>query len=161
MWFRRKPKQEPADAMRGLREQALTVTAADLGGAVGPGCFGVLMETGYPDAVATLVAFVDGTTSLYISSGGGVIGAGEKPAVRAASAQFVARAAADFPHFVSTVETPLPAPGRVRFYLRTSSGTFTAEAAEQDLGHGRHALSPVFHAGHAVITAIREASPQA
>lgn len=31
-------------------------------------------------------------------------------------------------------------------------------AGEEDLGYGRHRLSPVFHAGHAVITAIRELS---
>jgi len=37
----------------------------------------ILMETGYPEAVASLVCIADGTTSLYLSSGGGVIGAGE------------------------------------------------------------------------------------
>jgi hypothetical protein len=46
----------------------------------------------------------------------------------------------------------------VRFYVRTFTGTFVGEADEQDLGYNRHALSPVFHAGHAVITAVREAS---
>ena len=52
----------------------------------------------------------------------------------------------------------LPAEGRVRFYLRTFSGTLTAEAAEQDLGEDRHTLSPLFYAGHQVITAMRQVS---
>jgi len=33
-----------------------------------------------------------------------------------------------------------------------------AEADEQDLGHGRHPLTHVFHAGHGVIAAVREAT---
>jgi hypothetical protein len=32
------------------------------------------------------------------------------------------------------------------------------EVMEEDLGRNLHPLSPVYHAGHAVITAIREAS---
>jgi hypothetical protein len=33
--------------------------------------WGILMETGYSEATATLLALGDGTTSLYLSSGGG------------------------------------------------------------------------------------------
>ncbi len=51
---------------------------------------------------------------------------------------------------------PLPAQGRVRFYVRTFGGLVTAEADEDDLGYERHELSPVFRAGHAVISEIRE-----
>jgi len=40
----------------------------------------------------------------------------------------------------------------------TFEGTLTGEACEEDLGGNRHVLSPVFQAGHVVITAIREAS---
>jgi hypothetical protein len=52
----------------------------------------------------------------------------------------------------------MPSVGRVRFFLRTFAGTLTAEADEEDLGEGRHPLSPLFHAGHEVITAVRESS---
>jgi len=37
----------------------------------------------------TLVVLADGTTSLYFSSGGGIIGAGERPEVRKASERFL------------------------------------------------------------------------
>ena len=43
----------------------------------------------------------------------------------------------------------------MRFYVRTFQATLTAEANEQDLGQNRHKLSPLFHAGHAVITQMR------
>jgi hypothetical protein len=35
----------------------------------------VLMELGLEQGVATMVAFADGTVSLYFSGGGGIIGA--------------------------------------------------------------------------------------
>jgi hypothetical protein len=49
MWFRRKPKSDAADASRSLREQALTITADQLGltrTPDGPEVWGMLMETG-------------------------------------------------------------------------------------------------------------------
>jgi hypothetical protein len=117
------------------------------------------METGYPQAVATLVVFGDGTTSLYFSNGGGVIGAGEHDVVRAAGETLLSSAEAHLDDFAVAVGTPLPEVGRVRFYVRTFNATLSAEANEEDLGEGRHQLSPVFHAGHSVISAVRESTP--
>ena len=162
MWFRRKPKADPAETIRGLRQHALTVSAAELGlgpTADRPQVWGVVMETGYPEAVATLVVLGEGTTSLYFSNGGGVIGAGEHAAVRAAGQIVLASAEQYLDGFTVTAATPLPGVGQVRFYLRTFTGTLSAEANEQDLGERRHKLSPLFHAAHSVIAAIREATP--
>jgi hypothetical protein len=170
MWFRRKPKpsgapssSDPAEVMRQLREQALTLGAAELGLERMPrgGVWGVLMETGIPNAAVSLVSFADGTTSLYFSSGGRVLGAGAHVRVRAVADAFLARVAEHLAHFTPARTTPLPAPGRVRFYVRSTGGTLTAEAGEEDLGQGRHALSPVFHAGHSLITAVRQHSEPA
>ena len=163
--FGGKPKSDPdpVEMSRRLRDQALTVGPGELGlapTAARQHVWGVLMELGYPQAVATLVALGDGTTSLYISTGGGIIGAGEHPPVRAASEKFLAATEAHLAGFQPAAETPLPQTGRVRFYVRTYDGILGAEADEQDLGHGRHKLSPLFHAGHAVITEMRLASEQ-
>ena len=161
-WPWKKPMPSPADVARELRERALNYTASELDivptGDL-PNVFGILMETAYPEAVASLVTFVEGTTSLYFSSGGGIIGAGEHDSVRATLAPFFRTAEEHISSFATANATPLPAPGRVRFYLRTHRGTLTAEADEQDLGEMRHPLSPLFHAGHKVITAVREATP--
>ena len=64
----------PAEIYTELRSQALGATAQALG--TKEQTFGVIMETGYPEAVVTLIALSDGTASLYFSNGGGVIGAG-------------------------------------------------------------------------------------
>jgi hypothetical protein len=161
-WFSRKPKPDPADVIRGLREQALTLDPATLKLTPTPGrphVWGVLMETGYEQAAASLVAFADGTTSLYLSNGGGVIGAGEHAAVRQASEGLLSAAESHVGRFAPVPDTALPPPGRVRFVIRTFNGTLGAEVAEADLGGGAHPLSAVFFAAHGVITAIRETTP--
>ena len=170
MWFKRRQKPEPvtapeppdpAEATRLLREQALMVEAGQVGLAPTPQrphVWGLLMETGYPQAVVTLVALADGTASLYFSNGGGIIGAGQHDSVRTAAETLLDAAEAHHAGFAPAAATPPPGVGRVRFYVRTFGGTLTAEADEQDLGDGRHLLAPVFHAGHAMIAAISEVS---
>ncbi len=146
-----------------LREQALTLDA-DLVQLPAEyklqQVWGALMETGYEPAVASLVVFADGSTSLYFSTGGGVIGAGEHAQVRVAALAFLEKSEALLSNLTTTTETPLPGKGRVRFYVRTFTGIRTAEAGEQELAQGRHALSSLFFAGHDVIAEVRAMSEQ-
>src|SRR2546427_3290116 len=126
MFGRGNPGSDPTEMSRKLREQALTVAYDELG--LGPtvarkNVWGVLMELGYPQAVATLVALGDGTTSPYISTGGGIIGAGEHPPVRAAAEKLLGATEAHLDGFQPVAETPLPQTRRVRVYARTVDGT--------------------------------------
>jgi hypothetical protein len=161
VWFQKR-KPDPAATAHGLREQAFSLPAAELGVVPGPGhmrVWSVLMETGYPAAVASLVTVADGTTSLYFSNGGGIIGAGRHERVRAAAALFISAGDNNVAVFAPATEHPVPEVGRVRFYLRTFDGLLTAEASEADLAGNKHRLTPFFLLGQRVITAIREASP--
>ena len=116
----------------------------------------VPMETGYPEAVATLVAVSDGAVSIYFSNGGGIIGAGEHEPVRRIAKEFLSLAAT-FLNDADLVESfALPEPSRVRFFFVTSGGTYMVDALEDDLGYNRHDFSPLFQQGHELITAIRE-----
>ena len=157
------PRQKPDPAvMAGLREKALAVAPAALDAAPTrelPHVFGLLMETGFPEGMVSLVVFADGTVSLYFSNGGGVIGAGEHAPVRAAAAALLASAEAHLHCFAPAAATPPPAEGRVCIYLRCFDGTRGAEASEDDLGEARHALAGLFHAGHRVITELRLRTP--
>jgi hypothetical protein len=160
MWSRRKPKGNPEEVSRRLREQALRVLPEelDLPPLMLGGAWGALMELGYPQAVATLAVFADGTASLYVSTGGGVIGAGEHAPVRAAAREFLGTMGRHLGDLAAADQTPLPESGRVRFYARTSDGTLGAEAGAEELGSGAHPLSAAYHAGHAVIAQMRLAS---
>lgn len=114
------------------------------------------MDSTYPEATATLVAIADGTTSLYLSRGGGIIGGGAHGKVAQQAAQLLNVAEGHLDGLVDSGERGLPGSGRVRLTALTYEGQRSAEAAEDDLGHGRHPLSEVFHAAHAVISELRE-----
>jgi hypothetical protein len=75
------------------------------------------METGYPEAAATLVSLADGTASIYFSSGGGVIGGGPHDTIAAAARRFVSLSKNFLPAMAATRSTRCPNPA-------TSSSTF-------------------------------------
>jgi hypothetical protein len=143
---------------QGLRAQILTLDPAAAGLLHGPDhpvVWGALMETGHPRGTATLVALADGTTSLYFSTGGGIIGGGFHQAVATATRSFLADLEHHLPMLRPDPDATLPAVGQVVIRALTYTGRMSAEAAEDDLGHGRHQLSPVFHAAHRVIAELR------
>jgi hypothetical protein len=156
--FRRKrgTDQPPADVYEGLRRQVLQLTPDQLGAAVADApIVALLMETGYPEAVATLVGVADGTTSLYFSNGGGFIGAGTHPTVAEASRRWLEAGRTFLPELSEVADPPLPDIGMTQFVAVTAEGLRAAVTPEDDLGENRHPLSPFFHAAHEVITQIR------
>jgi hypothetical protein len=153
---RRGTDQQQADVYAGLRQQALHLTPDQLGApsARAP-ILALLMETGYPEAVATLVGVADGTTSLYFSNGGGFIGAGSHAAVAEANRRWLDVGGTFLPELTELADPGLPDVGMTQFVAVTSDGLRGAVAAEEELGEGRHRLSTFFYAAQDVITQIR------
>lgn len=89
----------PVDIYKDLRHQIFSIDPASLGLTPSPSnnVWAVLMETGYPEAVSTLVTIGDGTVSLYFSNGGGIIGVGQHKGPRIACEEFLSLA----PKYVS------------------------------------------------------------
>ena len=142
----------------GLRDQVLNLKADTLDPPLSGPILGVVMETGYPEAIVTLVAIADGTVSLYFSNGGGMIGLGGHEGPRTAGLSLIAKAASYLGSMTPAASHPLPAKGMTQFIVLTRSGTLTAGALEADLGNNSHELSPLFHAAHEVITQARLSS---
>ena len=91
------PSARPAspNVFADLRNKALRLTRAELGlpaGRVPTEPFGVLMEMGYENGSATVVALGEGSASIYLSTGGGSIGGGGHDPVRKAALAMVATA---------------------------------------------------------------------
>jgi hypothetical protein len=146
-----------AEVYRGLREQVFSLKPADLGLKPTAGSvWGVIMETGYPEAVVTLVALGDGTVSLYFSNGGGIIGLGTHEGPGKAARDLLSAAPKYIDKCTRTKLHPLPGKGTTRFHLLGFDGVFTTEAQEEDFGYNRQALSPLFHKAHEVIGEARK-----
>jgi hypothetical protein len=114
------------------------------------------MDMGYPEGTATLVALADGTTSLYTSGGGGVIGAGEHESVAAVTRRLLLATESNLKQFTVRHQVQLPPAGRVLINVLTFGGRFTAEGSNDDLGEGRHPASLVFHAAQEVIHVVHK-----
>jgi hypothetical protein len=153
----RPPEREVADVYTELRQKVLMIEPDQIGLlATTPNqLIAVLMETGYPEAVATLAAIADGTVSMYFSNGGGVIGLGTHEGPRQAAKEFMSLASQYLDLAEPTKSFFLPESGSTRFYFVTPSCVSTIEAREVDLGDGQHNLSPLFYKGHEVITQVR------
>ena len=147
----------PKGVYSSLRHQALSTNRTEIGISLPTDAlaWGTLMETGYDGVTVTLFALADGTTSLYFSNGGGVIGGQGHESVRRANKAFLNQTNQSLEHLSPCETFPIPEPAQTTFYVLTDSGILTGGAAENDLGYGRHALSPLFHAGHEVITQLR------
>src|SRR5205807_5832373 len=85
--FRRRAAEEAPD----LRAQILHADPTMLGFSphLDRPVWGAVMDMAFPDGVASLISLEDGTTSLYTSTGGGVIGGGAHQPVVDATEAFI------------------------------------------------------------------------
>ena len=157
-WFRKPkpPRPSPTEVTAELRKRALQALGESLDGET---LAGIIVDWGFPTATASVVCMADGTTSLYRSSGGGVIGAGTKPAVRLASDALLAAAQNSVREIRDEDDGTAPRPGEFRFHVVTEEGARCATATMEELATGAHPLSPLFVATQNEITALREVSP--
>lgn len=157
------PVPKPAEIYTELRKRILSLSPGEVGvkpTAKLPNVWGILMEMGFRNGTAnfgaaTLVCLAEGTTSLYYSSGGGILGCGNLQPVSKASRAFLGVAEMSSPLMEVTEAFPLPRIGKVRFYVLTYAGALTGEVDEAVLNRGKHPLTRLFFYGQEVITQIR------
>ena len=153
------PSPEPAQTYLQLRGRILSLNPEELhltSSSNAPHVWGVLVETGYEVGVATLVSFADGTTSLYYSTGGGLLGSSDYTSLAEASKTLVAEAERHLQHMSKIKDDiTLPEIGQVSFILLTYSGAFSAIASEQQLASGSHPLSLLYTQARTTIEQLR------
>jgi hypothetical protein len=116
--------------------------------------WGIVIETGYPDAVASLIALADGSVSLYVSDGSGCVGCGANREVRTAGADLLAAAEHGIQLTTSTDDTSYPPSGDVRFCFLSLDGLRSLQVKLEDLNSVDAHLSALYFAGQRVISAI-------
>lgn len=122
--------------------------------------YGVLMELGLDVGVATLVALGDGGVSLYLSGGGGFLGAGENDVVARSARRFAQTAM----RFVEEMpgdqsDLALAEPGETKFFVLIGSAVLSISARTADLQRGLHPLAPLHRAGHALLAEVNAINP--
>lgn len=149
----------PKEMSNELRSMVLNLNPKDVGitkGNFPHTVFALVMETGFPEGSFTLSSIADGSTSLYFSNGGGIIGGGEHKEVLDASTRLLSEAQHFYEKANKVTDYPKPNAGDVIFYFITFDGVRSYSAKEEDLGNERDDLSNLFFAAHNVITELRK-----
>jgi hypothetical protein len=169
-----------AEPYKHLRAQALQLNAAEVGSA--DSTFGVLMETGYPEAVVSLLALADGVLqfaglfgpltlrcpALLRTSPDSCPGVRRRAAHPALARRRRVKGVTSrrrwarhaWPH-VGTLRLRGSHFLRVRCHFPVAMVTIvnilerTADAPEREFGENRQVLSPLFYAAQELITEIR------
>lgn len=116
------------------------------------------METASTKGVTTLLALADGTTALCYNADGSIVAGENHEAFKKVALGFIRLAGRSLPLMIGTEEFPFPKPGQTVFYVFTDYGVFSAGAEQKVLTSGQSLLSPLFYAGHVVITQLRGGS---
>ena len=152
--------KEAQEAYNGLRDMALNTTAAQLELNIAADqvlVYGVVMDWDLGEGIATLVSFSTGDASMYLSSGGGVIGGGPHENVSRAAKELVHKGQQYLSKMDPTTTTPQPDKSCVRFYLLTNKGKFYAQEKFANIENKTSAWLPLFEECNKVITELRSA----
>jgi hypothetical protein len=151
------PPDKAMETYLGLRKMALTASVSAGLKNMGPDDpVVVLMDLNTGKRNATVVAYVDGTASIYISNGGGFLGGGQSyPSVHEAAQKLIAAGRQFKSQMHHTEDYPLPGEGEVFFYMVTDHGVYTVSAPEAELRRRAHPLTALYAAGQEVITQYR------
>jgi hypothetical protein len=149
---------DPADGTPALRRKLLSSKPSDFGLVPStdlPHVWAVMMEMRIGKADVSLVTVAEGSTSLYFSTGGGIIGGGEHDSVRAVNRKLLVFVERNLPMFVP-IEAPLPVLDKaVSFAVLTYEGFRGARDVEARIQQRKSPLWPAYYLGQEVITAMR------
>lgn len=154
---------DPTEAMMGLRLMVLQRSPAEFQFQPTtelPRVYGVLMDWPTSGTTVSVVSLCDGTTSLYTTTGFGILGGGFHESVTQASRVFLHWAEVCYEDTLRTDDLGYPPENRLRFYLMCYDGLRMFEETEDALMRGRNPRSALAGAAQDVITALREIHEQ-
>lgn len=117
--------------------------------------YGMVMDWDLGNGTATLVTFITGDASLYLSSGGGIIGGIGHESVMKASKKIINFSTNYLKDAVLTDATILPAQGELKFYFLTNKGIYTITEQMQNIENGNSQFLELFEEANKLITEIR------
>jgi len=141
-----------------LREMAFSVTPEQLQLSLPSDktvVYGVIMDWGIDTTTATIVSYQTGDASMYLSSGGGVIGGGQHQNVNSAAKLFVNLAQSYLDKATRSETNSLPHQDEVKFYLLTNKGTYVGHDVMRNFENNTSSWLPLFEDANKVLTELR------
>lgn len=140
-----------------LRNMAFHVTAEQLGleNINDNEVYGVIMDWDLGEGIMTLITYQTGDASMYLSTGGGVIGGGQHENVNTATKRFVEQADKYISKTIETDSTPIPDKNCVKFYFLTNSGKYFAQEQMTSFEDETSIWMDYFNEANKVISELR------
>lgn len=113
------------------------------------------MDWNLGDGTMTLITFRTGDASMYLSSGGGVIGGGQHENVRSAVANCLNTADRYLKSGEKVEHSNLPRPNFVNFYFLTTGGHFLIVEEIQNFENESSQVYQLLNEANNVITQLR------
>ncbi len=118
--------------------------------------YGAAMDWDMGNDTITLIAQITGDASMYVKSGGGIVGGGKHPNVSEAAQKFINKAQQFLQFTSSTNATPLPDKNCIRFYLLTNKGKFTAGDSMANIENKSSHWAGLFEEANTVIMEMKK-----
>ena len=140
-----------------LRNAAFNMTIVQLGleNLKDNEVYGVIMDWAIGEGIMTLITYKTGDASMYLSTGGGVIGGGQHENVNVKSKIFVEQAEKYFTQSTKTDSIQLPDKNYVKFYFLTKSGKYFAQEHMTNFENKSSFWMDYFNEANMVITELR------
>jgi hypothetical protein len=150
-------KQKEQNPYSDMRNMAFSATSEQLGlsGMDKNDVYGIVSEMDMNGATATVVTFSNGDTSLYLSSGGGFIGAGQHESVQKVVKKYVENGQKYIEKATKIEEAELPESGMTNFNFLTENGIYSISKSLSELESGKSEFSNLFVELNEVISHIR------
>ncbi len=144
-----------------MRKLAFSFSHEDMGVKMGNDyqVYGAVVDMAVDNInTATMICFIDGTTSLYFSNGGGIIGAGKHEAVNKAVLTFLENCFRTLPitKLAESIDV-LPKENHHTFYLFTKAGIFSIDMDLRDSNKSKEAQL-LFSQSQMVLNELRKVS---
>jgi len=120
-----------------------------------PHVWAALLDIGMANGSATVAVVADGTVSMYTSTGGGMIGAGQHDVIHMPAARFLKTVEAIHDSLEPATEAPLPQAGEAAVVALTYEGMRRA-LVELRLLSPKDPLARAWVAGQDLVAALRE-----
>jgi hypothetical protein len=150
-------KQTEQNPYSDMRNMAFSATSEQLGlsGMDKNDVYGIVSEMDMNGATATVVTFSNGDTSLYLSSGGGFIGAGQHESVQKVVKKYVENGQKYIAKATKIEKAELPESGMTNFNFLTENGIYSISKSLSELESGKSEFSNLFVELNEVISHIR------